>query len=82
MPNARPNIVLFITDQQRGDCLGLDPRSPAVLQTPTSTVSPAPASIAPRPTPSAPSAYFAPKRGRCGRLGHRGHRSGRRLLKK
>ena len=34
MPNARPNIVLFITDQQRGDCLGLDPRSPAVLQTP------------------------------------------------
>ncbi len=34
MPNARPNIVLFITGQQRGDCLGLDPCSPAVLQTP------------------------------------------------
>ncbi len=34
MPDTRPNIVLFITDQQRGDCLGLDSRSPGVLQTP------------------------------------------------
>ncbi len=34
MPETRPNIILLITDQQRGDCLGLDPHSPAVLQTP------------------------------------------------
>ena len=25
MPNTRPNILLITTDQQRGDCLGLDP---------------------------------------------------------
>ena len=34
MPETRPNIILLMTDQQRGDCLGLDPHSPAVLQTP------------------------------------------------
>jgi len=34
MPESRPNIILFITDQQRGDCLGLDPHAPAALQTP------------------------------------------------
>lgn len=32
MPKARPNIVLFMTDQQRGDCLGIDGHP--VLQTP------------------------------------------------
>jgi arylsulfatase len=32
MPDARPNILLILTDQQRGDCLGLDGH--AVLQTP------------------------------------------------
>ena len=30
----RPNVVLFITDQQRGDYLGIDPQSPEALQTP------------------------------------------------
>jgi arylsulfatase len=30
--NTRPNIVLFMTDQQRGDCLGIEGHS--VLQTP------------------------------------------------
>ena len=33
MPATRPNILLITTDQQRGDCLGLDPCAPAVLQT-------------------------------------------------
>lgn len=32
MPDDRPNIVLFMTDQQRGDCLGIDGHP--VLQTP------------------------------------------------
>ncbi|MAG37145.1 MAG: hypothetical protein CL878_13005 [Dehalococcoidia bacterium] len=32
MPDSRPNILLIMTDQQRGDCLGID-RHP-VLQTP------------------------------------------------
>ena len=32
--NARPNILLIMTDQQRGDCMGLDPHSPSCLQTP------------------------------------------------
>ena len=30
----RPNVILFITDQQRGDYLGLDPHAPEALQTP------------------------------------------------
>ena len=30
----RPNIILIMTDQQRGDCVGRDPHSPAPLQTP------------------------------------------------
>ena len=34
MPEARPNIVLITTDQQRGDCLGIDPDGPNCLQTP------------------------------------------------
>ena len=34
MPNPRPNILLITTDQQRGDCLGLDPDGPNCLQTP------------------------------------------------
>lgn len=34
MPNTRPNIVLITTDQQRGDCLGLEPDGPNCLQTP------------------------------------------------
>ena len=34
MLKNQPNILLIVTDQQRGDCLGLDPHSPAVLQTP------------------------------------------------
>ena len=34
MSNARPNILLIMTDQQRGDCLGLDPAGPSCLQTP------------------------------------------------
>ena len=34
MPNTRPNILLITTDQQRGDCLGLDPDGPNCLQTP------------------------------------------------
>lgn len=34
MPNTRPNILLITTDQQRGDCLGLDPEGPNCLQTP------------------------------------------------
>ena len=32
MSDSRPNIVLFMTDQQRGDCLGIDGHP--VLQTP------------------------------------------------
>ena len=36
MSDARPNILLILTDQQRGDCLGLDPLAPAALQTPNS----------------------------------------------
>lgn len=32
MPDERPNIVLIVTDQQRGDCLGIDGHP--VLQTP------------------------------------------------
>ncbi|MCG3150028.1 MAG: Arylsulfatase [Verrucomicrobiae bacterium] len=31
----RPNIILLTTDQQRGDCLGIDENAPACLQTPT-----------------------------------------------
>ncbi len=34
MPKDRPNVVLITTDQQRGDCVGLDPEAPEVLQTP------------------------------------------------
>lgn len=34
MPNPRPNVLLITTDQQRGDCLGLDPDGPDCLQTP------------------------------------------------
>ena len=34
MPNDQPNILLITTDQQRGDCLGIDPDGPACLQTP------------------------------------------------
>ena len=34
MPNPRPNVLLITTDQQRGDCLGLDPDGPNCLQTP------------------------------------------------
>ena len=34
MPDTRPNILLIMTDQQRGDCMGLDPHSPPCLQTP------------------------------------------------
>jgi len=34
MPGNRPNILLVITDQQRADCVGLDPLAPACLQTP------------------------------------------------
>ena len=34
MPKDRPNVVLIMTDQQRGDCLGLDPNAPEALQTP------------------------------------------------
>ena len=34
MPNTRPNILLITTDQQRGDCLGLEPDGPDCLQTP------------------------------------------------
>lgn len=30
----RPNILLIMTDQQRGDCLGCDEKSPAELETP------------------------------------------------
>ena len=33
MPD-RPNIVLITTDQQRGDCIGIDPHAPEALQTP------------------------------------------------
>ena len=32
--SARPNILLITTDQQRGDCLGIDENSPPALQTP------------------------------------------------
>ncbi|NKB69554.1 MAG: arylsulfatase [Candidatus Latescibacteria bacterium] len=34
MPTTRPNILLITTDQQRGDCIGLDPLAPPALQTP------------------------------------------------
>jgi len=34
MSQNRPNILLITTDQQRGDCVGLDPHGPDVLQTP------------------------------------------------
>ncbi|MXV77725.1 arylsulfatase [Candidatus Poribacteria bacterium] len=34
MPDSRPNILLITTDQQRGDCLGLEPDGPDCLQTP------------------------------------------------
>ena len=34
MSDSRPNILLIMTDQQRGDCIGLDPCSPSCLQTP------------------------------------------------
>lgn len=34
MPGERPNIILITTDQQRGDCIGIDPNAPAALQTP------------------------------------------------
>ncbi len=34
MPDSRPNIVLITTDQQRGDCIGIDPLAPEALQTP------------------------------------------------
>ena len=34
MATTRPNILLITTDQQRGDCIGLDPLAPAALQTP------------------------------------------------
>lgn len=34
MPENRPNIVLITTDQQRGDCLGIEPDGPSCLQTP------------------------------------------------
>ncbi len=30
----RPNIILLTTDQQRGDCIGIDENAPACLQTP------------------------------------------------
>ena len=30
----RPNILLILTDQQRGDCIGRDPHAPPPLQTP------------------------------------------------
>lgn len=32
--NDRSNILLILTDQQRGDCIGLDPHAPELLQTP------------------------------------------------
>ena len=34
MPDTRPNILLITSDQQRGDCLGIDPDGPDCLQTP------------------------------------------------
>ncbi len=34
MAESRPNIILITTDQQRGDCLGIDENAPACLQTP------------------------------------------------
>ena len=34
MSDSQPNILLIMTDQQRGDCIGLDPCSPPCLQTP------------------------------------------------
>jgi hypothetical protein len=33
-PPRRPNIILLMTDQHRGDCLGIDPGCPAPLLTP------------------------------------------------
>jgi len=32
---VQPNIILLTTDQQRGDCLGIDENAPSCLQTPT-----------------------------------------------
>ena len=32
MSTTRPNILLITTDQQRGDCLGIDPQAPTALQ--------------------------------------------------
>jgi arylsulfatase A-like enzyme len=32
--NESPNILLILTDQQRGDCIGVDSLAPDVLQTP------------------------------------------------
>ena len=32
--SERPNILLIVTDQQRGDCVGHDPLAPPALQTP------------------------------------------------
>ena len=34
MSTNSPNILLITTDQQRGDCLSLDPHAPPALQTP------------------------------------------------
>ncbi|MCY3764708.1 MAG: arylsulfatase [Gemmatimonadetes bacterium] len=34
MAEERPDVVLIMTDQQRGDCVGLDPNAPEGLQTP------------------------------------------------
>jgi arylsulfatase A-like enzyme len=30
----RPNLLLIVTDQQRGDCIGVDALAPDALQTP------------------------------------------------
>src|SRR5690606_14128707 len=32
--DPRPNLILIMTDQQRGDCVACDERAPAVLETP------------------------------------------------
>lgn len=34
MNQSRPNILLLVSDQQRGDCVGVDPCAPACLHTP------------------------------------------------
>lgn len=34
MPQKQPNILLIVTDQQRGDCIGVDEQSPDCLTTP------------------------------------------------